>query len=173
VPTINACVQENIAALLQLIDILRERVSPTSLKIFDDNGLALPFNAHFAYYRNPSVIARELRLLSRAWEHGLIWYPDDPPMKSLDARTQGIYLHLSRSGVERERLNARLGTLLPRASQLSDESEREVLTNRSVSIPMLTSPGRLDFYSPEFMMNHFVDEGLISILRSALTVASQ
>jgi hypothetical protein len=166
---INTRVQENVDALLQLIDILHEWVSPTSIKVFDDNGLALPFNAHFAYYRDPPAIARDLRYLSRVWEEGLPWYPDDPPMKSLDPRTHAIYLHLLRSDAERERLRGRLAALLPRASQLSDESVRDVLDDRSVPIPMLATSGRLDFYHPQFMINHFIDEGLLAILSAAVT----
>jgi hypothetical protein len=167
--SVNACVQENLDALLQLIDILHEWVSPTSLKIFDDNGLRLPFNAHFAYYRDPSAIAQDLRYLSRVWEEGLVWYPDDPPMKSFDPQTHAFYLHLERSDAEREWLHARLATLLLRARQLSDESVRDVLAGRPVPIPTLATSGRLDFHHPEFMMNHFIDEGLLAILSAAVT----
>jgi hypothetical protein len=168
--TINTRVQENVDAVLQLIDILHEWMSLTSIKVFDDNGLALPFNAHFAYYRDPPAVARDLRYLSRVWEEGLPWwYPDDPPMKSLDTRAHAIYWHLLRSDSERERLRGRLALLLPHASQLSDESVRDVLVDRSVPIPMLATSGRLDFYHPQFMINHFIDEGLLAVLSAAIT----
>jgi hypothetical protein len=166
---INACVQENVDALVQLIDILHEWVSPTSLKVFDDEGLRFPFNAHFAYYRDPSAIAHDLRYLSQVWEEGLASYPDDPPMKSLDPQEYAIYLHLLRSDAEREQLRRCLAALLPGASKLSDESVRDALADRSTPIPMLAASGRLDFCRPEFMMNYFIDASLLAILSAAVT----
>jgi hypothetical protein len=65
--------------------------------------------------------------------------------------------------------NGSAGALLPRASQLSDESVRDVLDDRSVPIPMLANSGRLDFYHPQFMINHFIDEGLLAVLSAAVT----
>jgi hypothetical protein len=66
-------------------------------------------------------------------------------MKSFDPRAHAI-LHLVWADGERERLRGRLAALLPRASQLSDESARNVLLDRPVPIPMLAASGRLDFY---------------------------
>jgi hypothetical protein len=163
VPAINARVQENIDALVQLVNIVQERVSPASVKVFDDNGLRLPFNARFACYRDPSAIADDLRYLSRVWEEGWASYPDDGAMKSLDPHEHAIYFHLSRSEAERVQLRGRLAALLPGASQLSDESVRDVLADRSMPIPMPASSGQLD------MMYHFIDESLLAILSAAVT----
>lgn len=163
----NVQIQDNVDALRQLADILLECVSPVSLKVFDDDGLRLPFNAHFAYYRDPSAIASDLRYLSRVWAEGLTSYPDDPPLRSFDPRVHGIHLHPLRSDAERQRLRVRLADLLPRASQLSGESVRRVLD--SAPIPTLAASGRLGLCHPEFMMNHFIDNGLLAILADTAT----
>ena len=162
-PAINAGVQENIDALVQLVNIVQEKVSPTSVKVFDDEGLRLPYNARFACYRDPSAIADDLRYLSQVWEEGWASYPDDGPMKSLDPHEHAIYFHLLRSEAERLQLRRRLAALLPGASQLSDESVRGILADHSVPIPMPTSSGQLD------MMYHFIDESLLAILSAAVT----
>jgi hypothetical protein len=162
-PAINARVQENIDALVELIDIVQERVSPASVKVFDDEGLRLPFNARFACYRDPSAIASDLRYLSQVWEEGLAGYPDDPPVKSLDPQEHAIYFHLSRRNAGRAQLRAHLAALLPGASQLSDESVRDVLADRSMPVTMPANSGRLD------MMHHFIDESLLAILSAAVT----
>jgi hypothetical protein len=90
-------------------------------------------------------------------------------MKLLDLRAHAIYLNLLRSDAERERLRGRLALLLPHAHQLSDEPVRDVLVDRSVPVPMLATSGRLDFHHPQFIMNHFIDEGLLAVLSAAIT----
>jgi hypothetical protein len=89
-------------------------------------------------------------------------------MKSLDPREHAVYFHLMRSNAEREQLRGRLAAFLPGASRLSDESVRDALADRLTPIPMLAASGRLDFYHPEFMMNYFVDGGLLAILSAAV-----
>lgn len=166
VPAMNACVQDNVDALLELISIVRERVKPASIKVFDDEGLRLPFNAYYARYRDPLTLVRELKLLAHAWENGLPWYPDDPPLKSFDARAHTYYLHLLRSEAQRDSLYRRLAALLPRAAELSDESLRTaVLSNRKAA----AASGQVEIYHRELMINHFIDEDLLDILGAAVT----
>lgn len=165
VVAINACVQDNVDALLELISIVRGTVSPASVKVFDDEGLRLPFNAHYAWYRDAVTLAGDLRCLADAWENGLRWYPDDPPLKSFQPSVHAIYLHLSRSEAERERLHRRLAGLLPRAAALSDEAVKQALSKR----PAAAATGELELCRREFFATHFVDEALLDILGAAVT----
>jgi len=161
---INSCVKNNIDNILNVIVSLIERIRPESLKVFDDEGLRLPFNAHYAYYRDISGVVRELKYLAKLWENGLRWYPKDPSLKEFKPQHHSAYFHLSRTEAERQLLWERLSYSLLYVDLVSEETVKKVLKDQPPSFSMLLNDQSITVLSYPFFMNYFIDEFFLSVL---------
>ncbi len=100
---VNDKVRENLEALTGLLFRMIESLAPRSMKLYTDEGLYLPFNAHLAYFRNDEVVLEDLALIADAWENGLPHH-HIAPLKDRRADDMGPALHHWRSPSQRDQL---------------------------------------------------------------------
>jgi hypothetical protein len=164
---VNSHVRENLDALTGLLFRLIEALEPYSVKVFTDQGLYLPLNAHLAYYRDGHGVLDDLSLIAHVWEHGLPAHRI-APLKHHQADDMGPFFHGWRRESQREQLWSRLNALLPPRVSPSIETVRAVLSSGTVdtySMPV----GTTLLHYPDFM-NSFLDAFYVEILSKAASV---
>lgn len=89
---VNEHVEENLERLLALLLDVASTLRPTAMKVFTDQGVYQPLNAHAIFFRDAEALLRDVRLLDRLWNQGLPGY-------------QTAALHESRTTLDREMLH--------------------------------------------------------------------
>lgn len=161
---INRHVEENLDMLTGLFFRLVEALNPWSMKVFTDEGLYLPVNAHLAYYRDVAGVLKDIELMAEVWERGLPRHHIGP---ILHHRADDIKrsFHSWRSPSQQEKLWQSLGTLLPQRIGLSPDTVRNVLaTGRFDTYTMPAGFAVLEY--PDFL-NAFLDRFYLAVLAAA------
>jgi hypothetical protein len=151
---INSRVAENLDALTGLLFRLVEALNPRAMKVFTDQGLYLPFNAHMSYFRDESVIVDDLFFISEIWAKGLPEHHIAPVREARKEDMRPVF-HGWRTPEQRENLWRRIDALLPRLESLSAEDARGAISgNRLDRFDMPTGMTVLDY---PYYLNAFVD----------------
>ena len=116
---INAHVEENIERLLDLCQHLIRTVAPTQMMVYTDAGMALPVNAHLAWFSQPVQVLDHLAWLRELWAKGLPAY-NLPPLREPATPQDSLSLHGWRSRDQRTRLWEALGACVSAEATLED-----------------------------------------------------
>ena len=159
--SINAKVEENLDALTGLFFRMIEALKPSSMKVFTDQGLYLPFNAHFAYYQDEARVLDDVALIADVWERGLPGHHIGP-LKNHRPDDMGPAFHGWRNKSQQQNLWEELSTLLPYAHALTSDDVRQALVSgRFDTYDMPAGFTVLDY--PHFI-NSFLDRFFIELL---------
>jgi hypothetical protein len=121
----NRRVEENLKALTSLLGHCVEATRPSSMKLYDDSGMFLPFNAHLAYFRDEKAVLQDLAWISELWTNGLRAY-QLPPLGDRFADTIET-LHPRRTESQRKELWQRLARAIPTWPAMSTKNVRQLL----------------------------------------------
>jgi hypothetical protein len=160
VAAVNQRVEDNLERLTKLIFGFVGTLRPASLKVFTDQGLYLPFNAHLAYYASEARLLDDVRLVAEVWRRGLRDHQVPPLAEVSDGKS--IAFHWWRSDEARHRLATKLGGRIERAAAATTDDVGRILAS-----------GRFDTYTapigfvvldyPHFM-NAFLDRLFVELL---------
>lgn len=160
----NEKVEENLANLTDLVMHLVTAMEPEATRVFDDQGLRLPFNAHAAYFRRPESVLEDLALLRDVWSHGLPAHRV-APLASYDGGAQEAALHLGRTPEMRRELWERLSAALAHRPTV-DDVRAIVASGRFDTLTQDESFVVLEY--PHFV-NAFVSRFYLEVLERAAT----
>lgn len=117
----NEKVEANLEDLTSLMIHLTNTLQPDLLRLFDDDGLYLPCNAHAVYFRRPELVLEEVGLLRRVWQEGLPAHRV-APLRTYTGGPQDGALHLGRTPEQRRALWERLSAGLAHTPTVDDVS---------------------------------------------------
>lgn len=164
-----ARVEENLEELTDVLFAQVQALRPDSMKVYTDDGLYLPFNAHLAYYGSPAAVLDDLALLADAWEHGLPGY-STPPLKAWRPGEGGGDFHSWRDEQQQAALWRALGEALPAGGRVTAEHVEWVYRHGSFStyaVEAGDTQGKAVLNYPDFL-DGFVDGFFLEVLRAAL-----
>jgi hypothetical protein len=129
------------------------------MKVFTDQGLYLPFNAHVAYYREESAVLEDLQLIADVWERGLPAH-NIAPLRQKCPDDMGPAFHHWRPPEQRERLWNELNVLLPPKTLPAVRDIRAVVSSGHFdSYEMPSGVTLLDYphYINAFLTNSYLE----------------
>lgn len=161
VRAVNQRVEENLAALTDLLFRCIATLHPSAVKVFVDAADYLPFNAHLAYYRSEDVIMDDIVFISEVWEHGLPAYRITP-LKQLEPGTSATVFHPWRSVTAQQTLKQQLALGLPQVPHVTPTVIQQVLASGAFDTYTLPR-GVMVLEYPDFM-NAFIDRFYLAVL---------
>lgn len=158
----NDKVEANLEDLTALMVHLTNTLKPDAVKVFDDQGLYLPTNAHAAYFRNAAIVLDDIALLRQVWAQGLPLHKVDP-LRAYKGDAQDGALHLLRTPEQRGALWARLSAALQYAPTVDDV----IAVIASGRFDTLTKDDSFFVLEYPHYMNAFVDRFYLEVLEHA------
>lgn len=159
---VNRCVSENLEKVTQLILTIAKRLKPLAMKAFTSQGLYQPLNAHLIFFREPSSLIDDLKLLKSLWDRGLIAYQTQPLYNSL--YEPDLYAFHQWRGVEAaSQLAVRLAEVVDKIDNL--DSDSSITVNWQKYDNYQSDRGRVILDYP-FWLNSFVDAFYLDMLNN-------
>lgn len=158
----NDKVEANLEDLTALMIHLTNTLEPEWMKVFDDDGLYLPVNAHAAYFRNPEVVLGDIELLRDVWAAGLPLHRVEP-LRTYAGGSQDGALHLGRTPDQRRALWERASAALAHVATV-DDVQAIVASGR---FDTLTKDDSFIVLEYPHYVNAFVDRFYLEILEHA------
>lgn len=160
---VNERVEENLERLLALLLDIATTLRPTAMKVFTDQGVYQPLNAHAIFFRDAEALLRDVRLLDRLWNQGLPGY-QTPALRESRAKLDREMLHTWRDEGRQRALVEWLSRVIPRAL---DVTVHDVESIDWTSFDNYEGDaGRLILEYPHFV-NAFVDHFYLKLLERA------
>lgn len=159
---INAHVEENVERLLELCQHLIRTVGPDRMMVYTDGGMALPINAHLAWFRQPVQVLDDLAWLRELWADGLPGY-NLSPLRDPDASQDSMALHEGRSCEQRRQLWRALGACIGAEASLEDVSA----TLKSGAFELFENGEGVLLLNYPHPLNAFLDRFYLAVLERA------
>lgn len=160
---VNEHVEENLERLLALLLDLANTLRPTAMKVFTDQGVYQPLNAHAIFFRDAEALLRDVRLLDRLWNQGLPGY-QTAALRESRAKLDREMLHTWRDEVRQRALVESLSRVIPGARDVIADDVARIDWTRFDNYE--GDAGRLVLEYPHFV-NSFVDHFYLELLERA------
>jgi len=160
---VNHYVEENLDKITQLFFLIVESLSPNSIKVFVDSGLFLPFNTHFAYYKDDLSIITDIKLIKDIWDGNLPQYESIASLKEYNSNVHDYCFHTWREEEQRKKIWYKISSAL----QNSKKDTKKNILNKVIKSEIF------DFYKMKngicildypYFFNNFLDNFYIWVM---------
>jgi len=160
---INQYVEMNLISMSDFMLSMAQKLDATSMKIYQEDMLQIPLNAHLAYYRDTQALQDDLRFIAEIWKRGLPPYSLGPVKDGNPEDLERVVYR--RDEAWKDRMMNALSELLPIKAMPTAEDVRAVLhsrrhdyCDRNEGFAVLDYP---------FYMNSMLDRFYIEVLKQA------
>jgi hypothetical protein len=164
IQNINQHIEKNLESVTDLILAIAENLNPLAMKVFTDQGLYQPLNAHLIFFRDRTVLLNDLIFLKKLWNEGLQNY-HTTPLREWGNSPDSYVLHHWRGLETSQKIYNRLASLIDKFNHLDTQNFDFIEWSHYDNYE--SKNGRLVLDYPYFV-NSFLDHFYIDLLSNVV-----